>query len=121
MVFHIVETMQKKYPFEYADPWTDYAGNGNYFGSRNIFGGAYWEDADYDMMDYILCGNDNITFDEVVDGWGMSFHTQDLTRLEEIYNDVKSCYGMEVHDYLSDSGDDYDEDDYGPGYGWCWA
>lgn len=109
MVFHIVETMQKKYPFVYADPWTDYAGNGNYFGSRNIFGGAYWEDADYDMMDYILCDNDDITFDEVVDGWGMSFHTQDLTRLEEIYNDVKSCYGMEIEDY---SGNDDDEDSF---------
>lgn len=101
LVFHMVETMQKVYPFEYADPWTNYAGNGNFFGSKGFYESGFWEDDDYDMMDNILLNHKDITFAEIVDGWGMSFHTQDLTRLEEIYNDVKDCYGMDIKDYSS--------------------
>lgn len=96
MVFHMVDTMRKKYPFEYADPWADYTAEGCYVGS------GFWEDDDYDMMDNILLNHENLTFDEVVDGWEMNFHTQDLTRLKEIYNDVRDCYGMEDYDRPDD-------------------
>lgn len=101
LVFHMVETMQKKYPFEYADPWTNYTGNG--------YGGMFWEDEDYDMMDNILLEYDGISFNEVVDGWGHMFHTQDLTRLEQIYADVSACYGMEIKDYSKEEDNPFDD------------
>lgn len=108
MVFHMIETMQKKYPFEYADPFTEYAGNGNWFGTTSSYPNGLWEEEDYDRMDNILLSCEGITFEEVVDGWGLDFYTQDVTRLREIYNDVKNCYGMEIHDYSGDDPFPYD-------------
>lgn len=78
MVFHMVETMQKKYPYKYmsySHSW-------------------YYEDydagdSDYDLMEYILSGCDNTSFEEIIEDWWMSFHTQDIDILRNIYNDTK--------------------------------
>lgn len=84
LVFHMVEEMPKKYPFEYADPWESYGGSG-YFA----------DDSDYDMMDEILMENPDLTFEDVLDIYGTNFVSQDDVHLRQIYEDTKDMWGID--------------------------
>lgn len=84
LVFHMIEKMQRKYPFKYADHWVGYWG-------RDYFA----DDSDYDMMDDILTWNPDLELEEVLDIYGTNFASRDEGHLRQIYEDTKDMLDMD--------------------------
>ena len=74
-VFHMIDTMQKVYPFEYQALWSD----------------NYWGDSDYDVMDDILANDPDVSFEDIL-MWKDIFINKNEDHLECLYNDIKDSY-----------------------------
>lgn len=110
-VFHMVEKMEKKYPFTYYDAWAD-VGTGGLGHRPGYCTACFAFDEDYSMMEEALQYNPNATFEEIIDWYTGMFHIKDLSVLHGIYVDVKECYAMsddeiaDIEDYSNPFGDD---------------
>lgn len=97
-VFHMVETMERRYLFE-LEP---------YSGARGSLYGSMAEESDYDALDIIVSSEPGISFGEVL-AYGYSFNTKDPVRLRGMYESVKALYdrsgGYWREDYYRDEGD----------------
>lgn len=73
-VFSIIENCTDVFPFEYKSYHHDYYDMWSY-------------DEDYDMMDSLLQMFPDMSFQDMMDNWGMNFSTRDIKTLQSIYED----------------------------------
>lgn len=82
-VFHMIDTMQNVYPFEFMDKWS-YGGYSNY---------EFWDDTEYDIMENIIVNNPDMTFEEILQ-YNDVFVSKNEEYLRQVYDDVRDYHAM---------------------------